>query len=45
MRRNRLVIGLAAAAILVLLAYAWVDGGREPMRDIVQPVSVPEAKP
>ena len=42
MRRNRLVIGLVATAILALLVWAWVDGGREPLRDIVQPVPVPE---
>lgn len=42
MRRNRLVIGLVAIVILALLGWAWVDGGREPLREIVQSVPVPE---
>lgn len=42
MRRNRLAIGLVAIAIPILLGWAWVDGGREPLREIVQPVPVPE---
>ena len=35
---------LAGLVILVagLLAYAWIDGGREPMRDIAVSVPVPE---
>lgn len=27
--------------LLALLAYAWLDAGREEMRDVVQPVPVP----
>ena len=38
---HRLLIGLAALVIL-LLAYAWFDGGREPVRIITEPVPVPE---
>jgi hypothetical protein len=40
MRKRWLVAGLAAIAVLVL-AYAWIDGGREPLRTISQPVPVP----
>lgn len=34
-----IVIGLAMAVI----GWAWIDGGREPLREIVEPVAVPEA--
>ena len=37
-------VGLAATVVLVI-AYAWIDGGREPMRTIRQPVATPEAQP
>ncbi len=40
MRRNTLLLALAAA-VLSLLAYAWIDGGREPVRLIAEPVPVP----
>lgn len=33
-------IGMGALA--VVLVYAWVDGGEEPLRPIAQPVAVPE---
>ena len=42
MRWHRLVIGLAALVIL-LLGYAWYDGGREPLHAIAVPVAVPGA--
>ena len=32
---------LAIAAVVVLLAFAWVDGGVEPLRPIEQPVTAP----
>jgi len=41
MRWQWLFYGLAAL-ILLLLAYAWVDAGREPLRPIVETVPVPE---
>jgi hypothetical protein len=40
MTRSRIVKWLAAALAL-LLAYAWIDGGREPLRTISEPVAVP----
>ncbi len=40
MRRNTLLLALAAA-VLALLAYAWIDGGREPVRLMIEPVMVP----
>jgi hypothetical protein len=35
-------IGWIVALVLALLVYAWIDGGEEPLRPIVEPVSVPE---
>ena len=42
MRRNHLLLAVAAVALLIL-AYAWIDGGREPVRMIAEPVAVPGA--
>ncbi|WP_272916539.1 hypothetical protein [Tsuneonella aeria] len=33
---------IAAALCLALLTYAWIDGGEEPIRPIVEPIAVPE---
>lgn len=43
MRRNTVLLAIAAgaAAIAAILAYAWIDAGREPARMIVEPVAVP----
>jgi hypothetical protein len=41
MRRKHL-LWIAAAAMLLVLAYAWISGGREPLRTISEPVPVPE---
>lgn len=36
-------IGTGAVFLLaILLIYAWIDGGREPVREMVHPVPVPE---
>jgi hypothetical protein len=37
---RRLAIGLVLA-LLALVAYAWIDGGREPVREIAQTIPVP----
>lgn len=37
------VLGGVALVTLLLLAYAWMDGGREPLRAIVQPIPIPGA--
>lgn len=42
MRWNWLLGGLALVALLVL-AYAWIDGGRTPVRPISQPIPIPGA--
>jgi hypothetical protein len=42
MRKNGLLWGLGAA-VLLLIAYAWIDGGEQPLREIAQPVAVPGA--
>lgn len=41
MRRQWVLIALAVL-VLLLLAYAWIDGGEEPVRTITEPVAVPE---
>jgi hypothetical protein len=41
MRKVWLLAGLGAV-ILAILIYAWIDGGREPLREIVVPVPLPE---
>jgi hypothetical protein len=41
MRWHWLSLGLAAVIVLVL-AYAWFDAGREPLRSIAEPVPLPE---
>jgi hypothetical protein len=41
MRRTWLLAGLIAL-LLALLIYAWIDGGRAPLREIVVPVPLPE---
>lgn len=33
---------IAAALVAALLVYAWIDGGEQPLRPIVQPVAMPE---
>jgi hypothetical protein len=40
MRKGWLAAGVVAIVLLVL-AYAWIDGGREPLRTISEPVAVP----
>lgn len=30
-----------AVPVIALLGYAWTDGGRQPLRDIVEPLPVP----
>ena len=40
MRRSWLV-WVMIAVILAVLAYAWIDGGREPVRIISEPIAVP----
>ena len=41
MRKGWVLGGMTAAALLVF-AYAWIDGGREPVRPIAESVPVPE---
>ena len=33
---------LAAVALVGLLAWAWIDGGREPKHWIEEPIALPE---
>ena len=43
MRKGWLLAGLGAVvmAILAITIWAWIDGGREPLREIVVPVPLP----
>ena len=38
------LLTVLAAVIAALLAYAWIDGGRQPVRDIVIDVPVAGSK-
>jgi len=40
-KRRRTVLTVLALPVAALLAYAWVDGGREPVRDMELSLSVP----
>jgi hypothetical protein len=43
--RSRRLGHITGALVVLLLAYAWIDGGEEPLRPIAQPVQVPESAP
>lgn len=43
MMRSRRINHIAGALVVLLLAYAWFDGGEEPLRPIAEAVEVPEA--
>lgn len=40
MSGKRITIGIVAL-LAALLAYAWIDGGEQPLRPIVEPIDVP----
>lgn len=40
MRKGWLLAG-AAGLVILLLAHAWIDGGREPVRPISEIIAVP----
>jgi hypothetical protein len=40
--RKSWLIGSVAAVIAAVLGYAWIDGGREPLRPISEPLPLPE---
>ncbi|MGD9664847.1 MAG: hypothetical protein AB7U34_06555 [Novosphingobium sp.] len=42
MSSRRIVTGLLVL-LAALLIYAWVDGGEEPVHDIVAPVTLPQS--
>jgi len=45
-RKRRSVVLTGVAVVLVgVLGYAWVDGGREPVRDITVNLPVPRQSP
>lgn len=43
MTKMRAGMAIVAGLTVVLIGWAWIDGGREPLREIAQPVPVPEA--
>ncbi|MBW8784919.1 MAG: hypothetical protein JF593_09815 [Novosphingobium sp.] len=44
MRRSWLIGGIAAVVVVVvLLAYAWIGGGRVPVHQISLPLPLPES--
>jgi hypothetical protein len=43
MRRNNILLLALVAGIVALVGFAWIDGGREPVHAIVEPVPVPGA--
>jgi hypothetical protein len=44
-KRRRTALTVLALPVAALLAYAWVDGGREPVRDIVQTLPISQSAP
>jgi len=43
MKSARSVLLLAVVLVAALLAWAWVDGGREPVHEIARSIPVPES--
>lgn len=41
--RSRRINHIAGAIVVLLLVYAWIDGGEEPLRPIAEPVELPAA--
>ncbi len=40
---GRRIVWWIVALIMLLLIFAWIDGGEEPVHEIVQPVELPDA--
>jgi hypothetical protein len=40
--KDRRIGWIVAALIAAILVYAWIDGGEQPLRPIVEPIAVPE---
>jgi hypothetical protein len=41
--RGKGIVTVLALLVLAVLAYAWIDGGRAPLRDIAVPIAVPQS--
>jgi hypothetical protein len=39
--KNRRIGWIAGAVVVLVLIYAWVDGGERALRPIVEPIPVP----
>lgn len=44
MTYRKIALGLLAL-VFAVLAYAWFDGGEEPLRPLVQPIALPDSVP
>lgn len=42
--RNRRFGWIAALVVALVLIYAWIDGGEEPIRPMAEPVELPEGE-
>ncbi|MBX7526534.1 hypothetical protein [Qipengyuania vesicularis] len=40
-KRSR-IVWIVSLVIVAILVVAWIDGGEEPLRQITQPVDLPE---
>jgi len=41
--RGRNAVLIVVAVVLAVVAWAWIDGGRQPVREISVPVAVPDS--
>jgi len=42
-QRTARILLIVGAILIVILAWAWIGGGREPLHEIVEPVAVPDS--
>ena len=42
-RKAVLIVIAAVLAVLAVIVWAWIDGGRRPVREMSIPVAVPES--
>lgn len=43
--RGRKAVLIVIAAVLMVIVWAWIDGGRQPVREISMPVAAPMTGP
>ena len=42
-QRTARILLIVGAILIVILAWVWIGGGREPLHEIVEPVAVPDS--